>query len=80
MLNADMGHDAGFASARHAVLIGLDGLSVRALHRAINAGLAPNLKALRERGAYTDDARCTMPSISLHRSREFGKWHPQIPR
>lgn len=65
MLNADMGHDAGFASARHAVLIGLDGLSVRALHRAINAGLAPNLKALRERGAYTDDARCTMPSISL---------------
>ena len=55
----------GFGSAQHAVLIGLDGLSVAALHAAIDAGDAPRLKALRARGAFTDDARVTQPSLSL---------------
>lgn len=55
----------GFNSADHAVLLGLDGLSVRALEKAMAEGNAPRLRALRARGAFTDDARCTQPSLSL---------------
>ena len=56
---------AAFGASQHAVIIGIDGLSIRALHEALDAGLAPSLKALRSAGAVTDDARCTQPSISL---------------
>ena len=56
---------ASFGSADHAVLLGLDGLSVDALHAALAAGHAPRLARLRARGAFTDDARCTQPSFSL---------------
>ena len=50
---------------RHAVLLGIDGLPVASLHAALALGLAPNLKALRDEGAYTDDARVTSPSSSF---------------
>ena len=55
----------GFGVAEHAVLFGIDGLSIRALHAAIDSGAAPALKALRNRGIFTDDARSMMPSDSL---------------
>ena len=55
----------GFGAADHAVLIGLDGLSISSLHTAIASGHAPRLKALRSRGVFTDDARVTQPSMSL---------------
>ena len=55
----------GFGLAQHAVLIGLDGLPPAVLREAIEAGEAPVLRGLRERGAFTDDARCTQPSESL---------------
>ena len=55
----------GFGSSSHAVLIGLDGLSIAALNRALNSGNAPHLAKLRARGAFTEDARVTQPSLSL---------------
>lgn len=54
-----------FGSAQHAVLLGIDGLAIQHLHDAIDGGYAPNMKALRSRGAFSDDARCNMPSMSL---------------
>ena len=60
-----MASSAGFGSASHAIILGLDGLQVGTLHSALASDNAPTLKALRERGAFTDDARCTQPSTSL---------------
>lgn len=56
---------AGFGSSEHAVIIGLDGLSLGSLHTALGSGHAPHLKSLRDRGAVTDDARSNFPSLSL---------------
>ena len=56
---------AAFGASQHAVLLGIDGLSIRALHEALDAGNAPNLKTLREGGIFTDDARSCQPTLSL---------------
>lgn len=55
----------GFGLADHAVLVGVDGLSVRALHHALSSGMAPTIAHLRRTSAFTDDARCVQPSLSL---------------
>ena len=56
---------AGFGTADRAIIVGIDGLSVRSLHHAMAIGMAPTLQRLREHSAFTDDARCVQPSVSL---------------
>ncbi|RLO02969.1 hypothetical protein DYB28_003442 [Aphanomyces astaci] len=55
----------GYGSAKHVVLIGLDGLDVRCLHQALANGSAPHLEYLRNHGVYTDKARNNRPAVSL---------------
>ncbi|KAF0698637.1 Aste57867_10731 [Aphanomyces stellatus] len=55
----------GFGSAKHVVLLGLDGLDVRCLHQALANGSAPHLSHMRNHGVYTDKARNNRPAVSL---------------
>jgi len=58
-------HTLGFGSARHAVIVGIDGMDLRSLHSAIRQGRAPTLANLRRTGAYTDQCRVFYPSYSM---------------
>ncbi|KAH9096785.1 hypothetical protein LEN26_017339 [Aphanomyces euteiches] len=46
-------------------IIVLDGVDVRCLHQALDAGRAPNLQYLRDHGVFTDKARNNRPAMSL---------------
>ena len=63
--NASKAAPDGFGAAEHVLLIGIDGITPRALNDAIARGDAPSLAALRSRGAWSDEVRVTQPSSSL---------------
>ncbi|RKO86739.1 alkaline-phosphatase-like protein [Blyttiomyces helicus] len=48
----------------HVVIVGIDGLSISALHSAMQDGLAPNMQRLRREGSWSDRARAVLPTVS----------------
>ncbi|KAG9401505.1 hypothetical protein AC1031_009366 [Aphanomyces cochlioides] len=65
VVSASTSRTNGFGAADHVILMGLDGLDVRCLHQALDAGRAPNLQYLRDHGIFTDKARNNRPTMSL---------------
>lgn len=55
----------GFGMFERVVLVGIDGLQVKALHRLLANGTMPTLAQMRARGVYTDKCRSVQPSMSL---------------